>query len=78
MTYKQFDMEKLRQYFEEERGRMSRLAEAIGVTPEAVSQWAASRVPAERVHQVESVTGIPARELRPDMFEGVKPSEAAA
>jgi DNA-binding transcriptional regulator YdaS (Cro superfamily) len=54
-------------YLEKERGRAVRLAGALGISPGAVSQW--DRVPAERVAEVEQVTGIPRRQLRPDLFD---------
>lgn len=52
----------------------SGLARALGegISPQAISQW--KRVPAERVVDVERVTGVPRHRLRPDIF-GV--SEAA-
>lgn len=43
-----------------------RLAIAIGITKQAVSQW--QKVPIERVRIVERVTGISRYELRPDFF----------
>jgi DNA-binding transcriptional regulator YdaS (Cro superfamily) len=45
----------------------------LDITPGAISQW--HRVPAERVIEVERLTGIPRSELRPDIFG--PPSEAA-
>lgn len=48
-------------------GGASALARAIGrITPQAISQW--GRVPAERVLDVERVTGVSRHELRPDIF----------
>jgi DNA-binding transcriptional regulator YdaS (Cro superfamily) len=47
-------------------GGVTRLAEKIGVTRSAVSQW--PRVPVERVLDVERVTGVPRHELRPDIY----------
>ena len=38
----------------------------MGVSAAAVSKW--RRVPAERVIAVERITGIPRRELRPDIY----------
>ena len=62
-------MEKLEAYFDEERGRRARLAEALGINPGAISQWSA--VPAERVVEVERLTGVPRQELRPDLYAGM-------
>lgn len=42
------------------------LGRQLGISPQAVSQW--GRVPAERVVDVERITGIPRAELRPDLF----------
>lgn len=47
-----------------ERGALSRLAQALGLTPQAVHQW--SIVPLERVIDVERATGIARHKLRPD------------
>jgi DNA-binding transcriptional regulator YdaS (Cro superfamily) len=41
------------------------VAEALGIKPQAVSQW--KRIPLSRVRQVATLTGIPASELRPDV-----------
>lgn len=47
----------------------SKLAFELGIKPQAVQQWCASRsVPAERVIQVESSTGISRHDLRPDIY----------
>lgn len=48
-------------------GGPSALAKVIGnLTPQAISQW--KKVPAERVLEVERITGISRHELRPDIF----------
>lgn len=48
-------------------GGPSKLARAIGgVSSQAVSQW--KKVPAERVLEVEKITGISRYDLRPDVF----------
>lgn len=47
-------------------GGRSALAGKLGIKPQAISQW--TRVPAERMGHVSHITGIPIRELRPDLF----------
>lgn len=49
-------------------GSQQRLAEVLGITPQAVSQW--DRVPAERVIAIERATGgkVTRHELRPDLY----------
>ncbi|MBZ5761546.1 helix-turn-helix domain-containing protein [Rhizobium sp. VS19-DR104.2] len=60
-------------------GGPAALAKEIGgLTSQAVSQW--KKVPAERVLEVERVTGISRHQLRPDVFGAATPapiSEAA-
>lgn len=45
---------------------ISALAREIGVTPPAIFQW--TRVPAERVLEIERLTGVSRHELRPDVY----------
>ena len=45
---------------------LSALADKIGVTRGAVSQW--DRVPAEKIKQVSEATGLSYKVLRPDLF----------
>jgi DNA-binding transcriptional regulator YdaS (Cro superfamily) len=59
-------MDKLTEWIKAERGRLSRLAEELGITPGAVAQW--SEVPAERMGDISRFTAIPMEELRPDIF----------
>ncbi len=47
-------------------GGVGALARALGLAQPSVSSW--RRVPAERLAAVESVTGVPRNELRPDLF----------
>lgn len=67
-------MIKLKKWFEAERGRVTEVAAACGITHAAVSQWRA--VPADKVLVVEQVTGISRHELRADIF-GPAPEAAA-
>lgn len=60
-------MDILRQHLKGERGRLQRLADALGIYPSAILQW--DKVPAERVPAVESATGISRHDLRPDLHE---------
>lgn len=55
-------MERLRA----ERGLMARVARELGLRSSAVAVWV--RVPAERVVEVERITGIPREQLRPDLY----------
>jgi DNA-binding transcriptional regulator YdaS (Cro superfamily) len=50
----------------EEAGGWRALARELGINHQAVRLW--RRIPAERVRQVEAVTGIPRNVLRPDLF----------
>lgn len=60
-------MHELREWFAGERGRQSMLADRLGVTPGAITQW--RRVPINHVALVSKITGIPREVLRPDVFE---------
>lgn len=44
----------------------SELARKLGITHGAVCQW--GEVPANRVLDVERLTGIPRHEIRPDLY----------
>lgn len=57
----------IQEAFDRERGLRLRVARALGITHGAVSQW--RRVPAERVVDVEALTGIPREQLRPDLYK---------
>lgn len=54
-------------------GKLASLAEKLGITSQALSQW--HRVPVSRVIEVERITGVPKEKLRPDIYP---PQEAAA
>jgi len=51
-----------------ERGAQKADAEALGVDRITLYRWAKGVVPAERVCDVERVTGISRHQLRPDLF----------
>lgn len=68
-------MEQLLRYLNAERGRRHELAGELSISPSAVSMW--DRVPAERVLDVERITGVSRHDLRPDLYPASNPSEAA-
>src|SRR3984893_16711508 len=47
-------------------GGVSALARKLGISQPSVSNW--SRVPAERLVDVETATGVAREKLRPDLF----------
>jgi DNA-binding transcriptional regulator YdaS (Cro superfamily) len=49
-----------------DRGRLTELAHKLGLRPQAVHQW--RRVPIARVLEVEAITGINRKLLRPDFY----------
>lgn len=46
---------------------LTELSSKLKITRGAVAQWK-NRIPAERVVEVESITGIHRSQLRPDLF----------
>lgn len=48
--------------------RLRDLAKALNVDPATVTRWAQKRVPAERVLDVERVTGLSRSQIRPDLY----------
>jgi len=54
-------------------GGIAQLARKIGISQPSVSTW--TRVPAQRVIAVETATGIPRNDLRPDLYERAVPAE---
>jgi DNA-binding transcriptional regulator YdaS (Cro superfamily) len=56
---------------------LTRLAEGCGVTPQAVFKWLDSGFPAERVLDIERITGVSRHELRPDIYP-VEPKKKSA
>ena len=49
--------------------RLADLARMTSVDKATVTRWAQRRVPAERVREIERLTGIPAEQIRPDIFQ---------
>ncbi len=51
-------------------GRYSKIARELGVSRQTVWSWfqEGRRVPAERVVELEQVSGVPRHKLRPDLF----------
>src|SRR6185295_4248189 len=47
-------------------GGVSELARQLGISQPSVSNW--TRIPAERVATIESLTGVPRTILRPDLY----------
>ena len=52
----------------ETNGMASELARHFGITRAAVTHWRTSRIPAERVLEVERITGVSRHDLRPDIY----------
>jgi DNA-binding transcriptional regulator YdaS (Cro superfamily) len=48
------------------RGLASKIARALDISPQAVSDWV--RVPPAHVLKVEAVSGISRHQLRPDIY----------
>jgi DNA-binding transcriptional regulator YdaS (Cro superfamily) len=47
-------------------GSVRELARLLGITHQAITQW--DKVPAERMLEIEHVTGICRERLRPDLY----------
>lgn len=60
-------------------GSQASLATAVGVTPQAVSNWVRTGVPVERCRAIETATArqVTVHDLRPDIF-GPAPTLAPA
>ena len=67
-------MDKLSTWIKAERGRLSKLAAHLTITPGAITQW--TNVPTDKLVAIETFTGIPRQELRPDLFEGMRETAA--
>lgn len=60
----------------EAAGGPAKLADAVGITVQAISQW--DEVPPLRVLAVERASGVPRHELRPDLYPPEPVAEARA
>lgn len=50
-------------------GTAKKLADELGLSPMAISGWLKrNRIPAERVLDVERITGVSRCDLRPDLY----------
>lgn len=56
-------------------GGTTALAKALNIRSQAVSQW--TRIPAERVIEVEKASGVPRHLLRPDLYPPLTPEAVA-
>lgn len=54
------------------KGSIAALARAIGITRAAICQW--DRIPADRIVEIERLTGVPRSELRPDLYAPLEPN----
>lgn len=53
----------------EKAGSQAKLAELVGCTQAAISNYARGRrLPGELAVEIERATGVPRKELRPDLF----------
>lgn len=58
----------LRRYRRSADLTLEALAMSFGVNKTTVLRWEEGRIPAERVIDIERITGIPRCELRPDLY----------
>lgn len=56
-------------------GGISALARSLGLAQPTVSTW--KRIPAHRVIQIEALTGVSRRILRPDLYDVPEPRSEA-
>jgi DNA-binding transcriptional regulator YdaS (Cro superfamily) len=68
----------LRRLLEERGLSLSDLARRLGVNKSSITLWGLRRIPAERVLEIEKLTGIPRHDLRPDIYPAPEQSGAAA
>jgi DNA-binding transcriptional regulator YdaS (Cro superfamily) len=60
------------QYAIDAVGTKAELARRLHIKPQSLGRW--RQIPAERIVQVEAITGVPREQLRPDLYRrGDKP-----
>lgn len=67
----------LRRHRETQGILLDALAEKLGVNKSTLWRWEEGQVPAERVLQVEGITGISRHVLRPDVYGPAAPKQRA-
>jgi DNA-binding transcriptional regulator YdaS (Cro superfamily) len=50
----------------ERAGSLAKLAQQLGISKQAIHKW--RRAPAERIVEIERVTGVERERLRPDLY----------
>jgi DNA-binding transcriptional regulator YdaS (Cro superfamily) len=58
----------LTQYRRDAGLTLQELGDRLNVGRAAVCKWERRQIPAERVLEIERVTGVPRHELRPDLY----------
>lgn len=47
-------------------GTKAELARRLGITPQAIAYW--KQIPADRIIDIETITGVDRKKLRPDLY----------
>lgn len=55
-------------------GGMRALGRALGINYQAIQSW--NKIPAERIVDIERVTGVPREQLRPDLYDHMSAATA--
>jgi len=50
-------------------GGFKAVAQEFGISWQAVHKWSLKQVPAERVPELARLSGVPPRQIRPDVFQ---------
>jgi len=51
-------------------GSVAKLADMLGVSRQVLYKW--KRIPADRILEIERLTGVPRASLRPDLYEAAQ------